>query len=282
MLRASRIEDHAAIGDGRSVALAYRAGAVTWLAWPRFDSPSLCAGLLDRSRGGHLRLEPTQWVESGRAYLDGTNVLVTRFETARGGLRLVDFMALAPEQDLRRRAFPEHELIRIAECTAGEVEVDVEADLRPGYGGRARWRDAGPLGLRVERGVELVTVRATAPLVPGPDGEVARATVRLRAGESVAYSLTYDERITRGAAASRAGRLAAIDRAIVACWRAWSARVRYAGPFRDAVVRSALALKLLAYPRPARSSRRPPPPCPSAPAATSTGITATAGFATRP
>jgi GH15 family glucan-1,4-alpha-glucosidase len=246
VLRASRIEDHAAIGDGRSIALVDRAGAVTWLAWPRFDSPSLCAGLLDRARGGHLRLEPTHWVESGRAYLDGTNVLVTRFETARGALRLVDFMPLAAEQDLRRRAFPEHELVRIAECTAGEVEVDVEADLRPGYGGgRPRWRDAGPLGLRVERGAELVTLRATARLVPGPDG-VPRAHVRLREGEALVVSVAYD----RDAPAV----LPPLDEAWEAlrrttrAWREVSARVRYDGPWRDEVVRSVLALELLSYP----------------------------------
>ncbi len=245
MLRASRIEDHAAIGDGRSVALVDRAGAVTWLAWPRFDSPALCAGLLDRARGGHLRLEPTEWVESGRAYLDGTNVLVTRFETARGALRLVDFMALAPEQDLRRRAFPEHELVRIAECTAGEVEVDVEADLRPGFGGRARWRDAGPLGLRVERGVELVTLRATARLVPGPDG-IPRAHVRLREGEALVVSVAYD----RDAPAVLPPLEEAWEalRRTTRAWREVSARVRYDGPWRDEVVRSVLALELLSYP----------------------------------
>ena len=184
-------------------------------------------------------------MESGRAYLDGTNVLVTRFETARGALRLVDFMALAPEQDLRRRAFPEHELVRIAECTAGEVEVEVEADLRPGFGGRARWRDAGPLGLRVERGVELVTLRATARLVPGPDG-IPRAHVRLREGEVLVLSVAYD----RDAPAVLPPLEEAWEalRRTTRAWREVSARVRYDGPWRDEVVRSVLALELLSYP----------------------------------
>jgi len=87
------IEEHAIVGDGRSAALVDRKGNVAWLAWPRFDSPSLCAAILDPARGGRLRVAPEGGIAGTRAYLDGTNVLVTRFETPGGALRLVDFMA---------------------------------------------------------------------------------------------------------------------------------------------------------------------------------------------
>ena len=43
MVSPAPIEAHAVVGDGRSAALVDRAGAVTWLAWPRFDSPAVCA-----------------------------------------------------------------------------------------------------------------------------------------------------------------------------------------------------------------------------------------------
>ena len=50
-MREPAIEDHAVVGDGRSAALVDRAGAVTWLAWPGFDSPPICAAILDAERG---------------------------------------------------------------------------------------------------------------------------------------------------------------------------------------------------------------------------------------
>jgi GH15 family glucan-1,4-alpha-glucosidase len=240
------IEDHAIVGDARSAALVDRAGDLTWLCWPRFDSPALCAALLDPARGGHLRVAAAGPCEVGRAYLDGTNVLVTRFDAPRGALRVVDFMSLAPDEDRRRRAFPEHELLRIAQCAGGEVDVEIEADLRPGYGARAaRLRDGGPLGLRIASGAELVTLRATVPLAVGADG-AARARVRLREGESVVVSLAYDSEAPAV--------LPPLDEAWEAlgrtarAWRRLAARVRYDGPWRAEVVRSVLALELLSFP----------------------------------
>ena len=243
---AGRIEDHAAIGDGRSAALVDRSGAVTWLAWPRFDSPALCAAILDPARGGYLRVAPAGRSGAGRAYLDGTNVLVTRFETSGGALRLLDFMALAGEDDLRRRAFPEHELLRIAECASGAVDVEIEADLRPGYGaGPRRLRDRGVLGLRLERAGEVVTLRTGVPLSVGADG-VARARVRLREGESLVVSLAFDREAP--AVLPPLDEARETLRRTVRAWREIAARVTYRGPWRDEVVRSVLALELLSYP----------------------------------
>jgi GH15 family glucan-1,4-alpha-glucosidase len=240
------IEDHAVVGDGRSAALVDRAGAVTWLAWPRFDSPALCAAILDPARGGYLRVAPRGRARAERAYLEGTNVLVSRFETDRGALRLVDFMALAGEDELRRSSYPEHELLRLAECVGGDVEVELEADLRPHFGAAPRRLRADPaLGVRLERGRELVTLRATVPLALEADG-VARGRIRLRAGEALAVSLAYDGEAP--AVLPPLGEAGAALRRTVRAWRQISARVRYRGPWRDEVIRSVLALELLSYP----------------------------------
>lgn len=246
MAAVSKIQDYAVIGDGRSAALVSRDGSLDWLCWPRFDSPSLFAKLLDRQRGGAWSVAPTGRTQTERLYVRGTNVLQTRFRTATGAVLLTDFMPVASEQEKGRLLWPEHELVRRLECEQGEVEVAVHFDPRPDFG-RARTvlRDAGPLGLRIDMGPYLITLRSDMKLSPANEGGVS-ATTTLRTGEVAALSLTYT---TEGPAVlPPLGELTARKLALtVDWWQRWSGRARYDGPYREQVVRSALTLKLLSY-----------------------------------
>ena len=69
------------IGDGRAAALVTRAGVIDWLCWPRFDSPSIFASLLDDA-AGHWTVAPTSPFRTERRYVADTNVLETSFVTA--------------------------------------------------------------------------------------------------------------------------------------------------------------------------------------------------------
>ena len=240
-----KIQDYAAIGDGRSAALVSRGGSIDWLCWPRFDSPSLFGALLDR-RGGAWSVTPADPAEIERRYLDGTNVLQTRFRTATGAVTLTDFMPAIAEEDKRRLLLPEHELVRRVECEQGEVEVLTHFDPRPDFG-RARFtlRDAGALGLRINMGSWLVALHSGAAFTPAADGG-ASARVRLKAGESITFALTYSAE--GPGVVPQLGEVAREKLALtVAWWQRWAARAKYDGPYRDQVVRSALVLKLMVY-----------------------------------
>jgi GH15 family glucan-1,4-alpha-glucosidase len=241
-----KIQDYAVVGDGRSAALMSCGGSIDWLCWPRFDSPSLFAGLLDPHAGGAWVIAPAETARAERRYLDGTNVLETRFRTETGDVVLTDFMPAVSEDEKRRRQWPEHELIRRVECVRGEAEVHVRFDPRPDYGrAKVTLRDAGPLGLRIEVGPRLITLRSDVPLAPAAGGGAA-ARVRLAAGESRDFSLTCAA--DGPAVLPPLGGLVSEKLALtVDWWQAWSGRARYEGPYRDAVVRSALVLKLLSY-----------------------------------
>jgi GH15 family glucan-1,4-alpha-glucosidase len=97
-LRPARIDDYALIGDGHSAALVSRAGAIDWLCWPRFDSPSLFAAILDPEVGGTWRLHPVGRSRVTRHYLPDTNVLQTRFDTDGGALVVTDLMPIHEER----------------------------------------------------------------------------------------------------------------------------------------------------------------------------------------
>src|SRR5271170_947776 len=84
------IESYGLIGDGESVALVARDGAVDWWAAPAIDSPPVFAAALDPDGGGRFTLEPTVPYEVTRQYLPRTNVLETTFSTDKGTVRVID------------------------------------------------------------------------------------------------------------------------------------------------------------------------------------------------
>jgi GH15 family glucan-1,4-alpha-glucosidase len=241
------IGDYAIIGDCRSAALIARDGALDWLCMPRFDAPALFAALLDRERGGAFVVRPVGPARATRRYVDDTNVLETTFTTDRGRLRVLDLMPVASEEDKRRRLRPDHEVLRVIDAVDGDVEVEVVCDPRPQYGATTpRLIDRGRLGCWYERGAEVAVLRSEIPLTVSGDRPGARGRARLRAGERryVALAYAHGEPVVLPVFGDAAeARVAETLR----WWRGWAARCRYEGPYRAAVVRSALVLKLLTY-----------------------------------
>jgi GH15 family glucan-1,4-alpha-glucosidase len=243
MVAQPKIGDYGAIGDGRSVGLVSSDGSLDWLCWPRFDSPAVFARLLDAEHGGSWRIAPAGPFTSSRRYVEDTNVLETRFATTDGAIALSDCMPIVTPPD---SLSAEQELLRRLVCTSGQCRIEANFEPRPGFGTKAvRLKDRGRFGVCFQVGSQLFSLRSEAPLTIDASGQV-RCDFVLRAGEATSFSLTLAE---EGPAVypplgDAAGRRA---EATAAAWRQWAERCRYEGPFRDAVVRSALVLKLLLF-----------------------------------
>lgn len=241
------IGDYAAIGDCRSAGLVSRGGSLDWLCLPRFDSPSVFGALLDRENGGRFAVRPLRTFTSERRYLPDTNVLETTFTTERGRVRLTDLMPVGSQEQKRRELWPDHQVLRLVEGLEGEVEMEVVCDPRPRYGAVVpRMTGRGALGIHYEDGAETLLFRSEIPLELSGRRPGARGTVSLGPGERRWLSLVYahGEPLVIPSFGEAAERKL---EATVDWWREWAARCRYDGPYRDAVVRSALALKLMTY-----------------------------------
>jgi GH15 family glucan-1,4-alpha-glucosidase len=239
------IQDYAVIGNGRSAALISREGSLDWLAWPRFDSGSIFAAILDRDAGGTWSIGCRSCKETTCRYIQDTNVLETRFATQHGTAVLTDFMPAATEEQKCEMLWPEHELIRLVECHSGQVSLTVRFDPRPEYGcSHAAIRNTGRLGWRMQFGRSLLALRSSVTLAPDPAGGLS-AVVTLAAGESAEFSLTFSTEAPSV--------LAPLDlvwqklELTVNWWQRWARRSTYAGPYREEVIRSLLVLKTLSY-----------------------------------
>ncbi|MFB7615032.1 glycoside hydrolase family 15 protein [Kitasatospora sp. NPDC056181] len=236
---AGRIEDYALIGDLQTAALVGRDGSVDWLCLPRFDSPSCFAGLLGDRQHGAWRLAPVGAARcSSRRYVDDSLVLESEWHAPGGTVRITDFM---PQRGQGART---PQLIRIVEGVEGTVAVRSELRLRFNYGriepwvrrtGRHRVAVAGPdsAWLRVPPGVHTY----------GVDG-ITASDFSVTAGRRVAFVLTWQP--SHLPTTPRTDPEEALL-ATLRDWQRWTAGFRYRGEWRDAVLRSLITLKALAY-----------------------------------
>lgn len=240
-----KIQDYAMIGNGRSGALISKNGSIDWLCWPRFDSPSLFASILDSQSGGSWKIFPLLPAVIKRHYIKGTNVLQTRFLTESGILVITDFMSASSEKEKEQSLQPEQEIIRRVECEQGEVEIQVIFDPRPNYGqGVFTIKDGKSLGLRLEIGRHLINLQSEIKFVLKKEGAYSKTT--LKANQRLDFSLTY--------ASEGPSVLPPLGEPISQklgltkdWWQKWSNQMTYEGPYKDQVIRSALILKLLGF-----------------------------------
>jgi GH15 family glucan-1,4-alpha-glucosidase len=234
------LRDYGALGDGRTVALLACDGSIDWLPLPDIDSPTVFGAILDAERGGRFVLQPELPFAAARRYIPDTNVLQTTFSTNSGVVRIVDALTL-PDKGLT----PYRELQRQIQGLAGNVPLCWRLEPRFGY---AQW----PLRLGMRQGVPVATAGNDALALQSFAAGDAAVTEHAIAGRFntlegssglLALSFAHQDPLvfpTRDELDQR------LD-ATCADWRRWAGGRTYEGPWREAVIRSALALKLLVY-----------------------------------
>ena len=234
------IADYGLIGNCHTAALVSSRGSIDWLCLPRFDAPSLFARILDFERGGAWSIHPTASARAEHRYVERTNVLQTDFTGDQGRVRLLDFMPVATATSEGTR-HPPHLLIRIVEGLEGAVEVESRCAPRPDY---ARTMPSFSMEGTTVRFGNFRVIGPVTWQVDQPVG-VLRCRVTVRPGERVVFALQYDgDAGSEPDAASLDDPLGALE-TTQRFWRDWAARCTYEGPYQDAIIRSALVLKLL-------------------------------------
>ena len=242
------ISDYAFLSDCHSLALVARDGSIEWAVFHRFDGRPVFARILDRDIGGYFQVAPTAPdPQIERRYLPGTNVLETTFRTATGVVTLTDFLPVEPNSDEIGDAHvlgSRHSIIRILRGIEGQVEVAVRFKPRFEYGLTTPYVTtlADDLAMSTGSADALLIESEIAPLQRDDHGGMD-GVATISAGDERVISTTWSTPANPDTSRlPHDGALARLD-ATVRFWERWSAATSYAGPYREAVERSALAIK---------------------------------------
>lgn len=229
--------DLGVIGNGSFAALIDARARVVWACLPAFDGdPAFCALLSPRQHpGGDFAIELEDFERAEQHYIANTAVLRTVLHDSRGGsVEIIDF---APRWHQNARFYRPVSLVRRITPLAGTPRIRVRARPLADWGARIpdstwgsnhlRWL-LPQMTLRLTTDVPVRFVREQLPfvlnhrlhLVLGPDEPLARS-IDGYVEEALNRTLDY--------------------------WREWVRYLSIPLEWQDAVIRSAITLKLCQY-----------------------------------
>lgn len=233
------IENYGVVGDLHSVALVGMDGSIDFMCFPRFDSPSVFAAMLDDQKGGRFRISPRfDNAKHKQIYLPDTNILLTRFLSDDGVAEVSDFMPVAEKHH-------GHQLIRRAKTVRGEVTFHMVCAPAFDYGRSAhRIEKQGDTVIFASTGADKTSLRLRADVPLRIEGATVVADFTLGPGKTAAF-IFEDVNAWDETASSGPDYVADAFKETMNFWRNWVKKSTYRGRWREMVNRSALALKLL-------------------------------------
>ena len=222
------------IGNCAFIAHVNKNTDISWLCWPRFDSPFVFGSLLDKKNGGEFSILPQGEFSSNQYYIENTNVLRTEITAEDGKYRITDF---APRFHLYDRYFKPLMLIRKIEPLEGNPRITIKCEPVCDYGKGKMKSSRGSnhidyLGcdenIRLSTNVSLTYIFDEKAFV---------------LNEAKYLIMTYGQNLEAPVVSTAENFL----RETIAYWRLWIKHSSIAGFYQPFVIRSALVLKIHQY-----------------------------------
>jgi GH15 family glucan-1,4-alpha-glucosidase len=199
------------------------------------------AAILDDDKGGRFRIAPaaTENLRHKQYYWPDTNVLITRFLHPDGIAEVEDYMPVGPG------AQPDAQLVRRVRVVRGQLPLEMACQPAFDYARAPHTTHMMTHSARFDGPGLSLGLAASVPLRANAGGVAAEFS--LGEGQSATFvlrTIVADAHPGRCPGTEEAGDW---FRATVDYWQRWAARCTYRGRWRETVLRSALALKLLTY-----------------------------------
>jgi GH15 family glucan-1,4-alpha-glucosidase len=224
------LEHLGAIGNCQFSALISRTGDVVWCCLPRFDSEPIFSTLLDEKEGGRFLVGPAGGELGEQSYIYNTNILRTTFKTPSGTFRVTDF---APRFEQYHRTFRPTQLYRIIEPIEGSPRIRVLCEPHHGWSKKVAGYMEGSNHIRYQGFHTQVRMTTDIPI-----SYVKGEPFTLTGKRHIVF--TWGPPVEEPLQALSERFLSETQR----YWQSWVKRCSIPSFYQDAVIRSALALKL--------------------------------------
>jgi GH15 family glucan-1,4-alpha-glucosidase len=226
------------IGNCCSAALISRTGSIEWLCLPDFDSASVFAKLLDRRKGGEFGVEVTPDYAVSQQYLPRTNILETIFDNGHDAFKTSDFM---PRYKTERGAYHcPPDVIRYLQPIKGHPKAKFHYDPRLAYARRPTQHQIKEDYLKsstVNGAYESVYLYSNLDFRRLLEG------AEFCINQDCFFLLSYNEKILE----MNLDRTRLLYERTKTYWLNWGEQGTKFHKYRDEIMRSSLALKLLTY-----------------------------------
>jgi GH15 family glucan-1,4-alpha-glucosidase len=238
------IEQHGVIGNLETIALVGVNGCIDWFCFPRFDSPSVFAAILDEHKGGYFKIAPvnSDGVVQKQLYWPDTNVLVTRFYAEDGVGEIVDYMPIR----VRRETAGFHGIIRRVKVVRGRMDFRLECYPAFNYARDPHKTELVANGAKFYSKALSLALSSDHSLRCEGNGVVLDFSLDKEDVASFELHEIDPERVDDPVGIGPEECNVLFEKT-VDYWHNWLSRCTYKGRWREMVYRSALVLKMLVY-----------------------------------
>jgi GH15 family glucan-1,4-alpha-glucosidase len=216
-------------------------GSIDWLCFPRFDSPSVFAAILDDEKGGRFEISPAGGQNATKQlYWPDSNVLVTRFFVDSGVAEVVDYMPLGPTAERHGRRC----VVRHVRSIRGTVSLRMRCAPAFDFARSPHRAEPAKGGVWFRSPLFDLALGSDVPVRVEDGAAVADFTLHQGEDASFVFGEPDPDGVDLRCPPDLQQDLLATT---IHHWHRWLSQSTYRGRWREVVDRSALALKLLTF-----------------------------------
>ena len=226
------------IGNCQSSALIYKDSSIDWCCFPKFDSPSIFAKIIDNSIGGFFKVDTVGNYNISQEYLKNTCILKTAFNNGFDEFHIIDYM---PRYQTKKKSYySPPEITRIIKYIKGNPKIRITYDPRLDYSiGKTRSYDKSNfiVSISENENYETLYLYSNASLNAIINNEV------IELESDLFFKISYYEKLI----SPKFKEISLEFNKTKKYWINWINKTPKFKKYNNEILRSALTLKLLTY-----------------------------------